>query len=314
LGKVIPNNDANSFIKLKASCGGGVSFAGRFTPDNSVILSLGDTDLGSSGPLLLPGNLLIGGGKQGRAYVLDASTMKLSQNPREADGFQGFQAFVNTYYDNSAANVCSVNAVKYCRETIAQTKSGIPDHRTAIGDSMKTPGCFLDHACYQLDQGFGPNIHAGFVYWESTDPQTGLLYALAEKEYLRAFRYHRNTGHVDEVPAMTNQNIRVPNGMPGGALSISANGQQNGIVWTSLYTEDAIFYAHPGSLVAVDALTLKQLWREDNIQYFAKFNPPTVADGTVFLATWGVVPGAKFPTDPKDQVQVTAKVIAYGLK
>src|SRR5262249_21676660 len=40
---------------------------GTPTPDH-----WGDTDLGSGGPILLPGSRLVGGGKQGRYYVLDS--------------------------------------------------------------------------------------------------------------------------------------------------------------------------------------------------------------------------------------------------
>jgi hypothetical protein len=56
-----PKDDtlANSFVKLDATCHGkGLTLSGKFTPSNTVQLSLGDTDLASSGPLLLPGNLL----------------------------------------------------------------------------------------------------------------------------------------------------------------------------------------------------------------------------------------------------------------
>jgi len=38
--------------------------------------------------------------------------------------------------------------------------------------------------------------------------------------------------------------------------------------------------------VALDATSLKEDWRDDDVPFFAKFNPPTVADGKVFLATF----------------------------
>ena len=41
-----PNTLANSFVKLEAACHGpGLRVVGSFTPDNTVLLSLGDTDL-----------------------------------------------------------------------------------------------------------------------------------------------------------------------------------------------------------------------------------------------------------------------------
>src|SRR5207237_368291 len=56
----------------------------------------------------------------------------------------------------------------------------------------------------------------------------------------------------------------------------------------------------PGHLVAFDALTLKVLWRDDNPISYAKFCPPTIADGKVYRATFAnqlVVYGLK-PAPP----------------
>jgi outer membrane protein assembly factor BamB len=61
----------------------------------------------------------------------------------------------------------------------------------------------------------------------------------------------------------------------------------------------------PGHLVALDALTLNELWRADGIQNFAKFVPLVIADGNVYLATWGK------PTSP--DAQVKANLVVYGL-
>jgi outer membrane protein assembly factor BamB len=96
--------------------------------------------------------------------------------------------------------------------------------------------------------------------------------------------------------------------MPGGALSLSSDGSNNGILWISKHDEDAMNGIHPGHLYAVDAKSLQILWQEANIEFFAKFNAPIIADGRVFLATWGTPPN----NDPHQQVQ--SAVLAYGLK
>jgi hypothetical protein len=79
----------NSFVKLVPIVRPpGLAIAGHKAPNNASIavypggrsLSEGDTDFGSGGPLLLPGGRLIGGGKQGRYYVLDQLLMDWSQN------------------------------------------------------------------------------------------------------------------------------------------------------------------------------------------------------------------------------------------
>jgi hypothetical protein len=175
--------------------------------------------------------------------------------------------------------------------------------------SGSTPGCFLPVSCYQFDQGMGPNIHAGFVFWDGFPTiSKGRLYALAEKDFLKSFEYDKSNGHVSEVPAAENQRIRTPDGMPGGALSVSSDWGSRGVLWVSTHDEDALSYVHPGHFYAVDASNLKILWEDSKIEFFAKFNAPIIADGKVFLATWG-----RSPNNNPD-VQVKSAVVVYGLK
>jgi hypothetical protein len=49
----------------------------------------------------------------------------------------------------------------------------------------------------------------------------------------------------------------------------------------------AIDSSVPGRLIAFDANTLKELWSDSDLGFFAKFNPPTIADGKVFVANFG---------------------------
>jgi hypothetical protein len=129
----------NSFVKLAVSGTGALSNAGSFTPNNASTalspgtrsLDDGDTDLGSGGPMLLPQGRLIGGGKQGRYYVMDQKTMKLSQDSApDAFGFDGFQAFQNTYHLHDATH------------TMACAPAG-----NAAGCAV-TPTCFIDRLHY----------------------------------------------------------------------------------------------------------------------------------------------------------------------
>ena len=77
-------------------------------------------------------------------------------------------------------------------------------------------------------------------------------------------------------------------GMPGGYSSISSNGAQNGIVWTSMPEGDGQWHPVPGRLAAFDAITLNQIWSDDDYVMFAKSVPPTIADGKVFRAVGGL--------------------------
>src|SRR6266852_4504636 len=69
----IRSNFGESFVKL--SCND-LSVLDSFTPWNWQDLNIGDKDLGSSGPVCIPGtNYLVGAGKTGKLYSLDRRHM-----------------------------------------------------------------------------------------------------------------------------------------------------------------------------------------------------------------------------------------------
>jgi hypothetical protein len=131
---------------------------------------------------------------------------------------------------------------------------------------------------------------------------------LAEKDFLKAFEYDKSMGTVLEAPVAENPSIRAPDGMPGGALSISSDEGSSGVLWVSTHDDNAMWQVHPGHFYAVDATSLKILWEDPKIEFFAKFNPPIIANGKVFLATWG-----RPPNDSQD-VQVKSAIVVYGLR
>lgn len=63
----------NSFVKLSGS---NLTLLDWFMPYNATVLASEDLDLGSSGPILIPGTKLItGGGKEGELYLIDTTNM-----------------------------------------------------------------------------------------------------------------------------------------------------------------------------------------------------------------------------------------------
>jgi len=251
-----------------------LTLSGRYTVSNREALNNGDTDLGSGGPLLLPGERLVGGGKQGKLYVLDSNTMNPAQNPPSGPvipgGSDGIQAFINSWHDDQSQVVCTDAA-------------------------MVNRYCFMQHPRYEDSEANGPNIHTGPIFWAGANPAYGLLYAMPEKDKLRAFRYHDATHQLDTTAFLTSA-VRSPDGMPGAFLSLSANGNTNGIIWATIPKDDGQWQNVPGRLAAFDALTLKELWSDEDDIAFAKFNPPTVAGGKVFRPTFA------------------DKLVVYGLK
>jgi outer membrane protein assembly factor BamB len=66
---------SDSIVKLRLSASG-LAIADWFTPFNQESLNLSDGDLGSAGVVAIPNtDLVVGGGKEGKLYVLDVNAM-----------------------------------------------------------------------------------------------------------------------------------------------------------------------------------------------------------------------------------------------
>jgi hypothetical protein len=82
--------------------------------------------------------------------------------------------------------------------------------------------------------------------------------------------------------------------MPGGFMTLSANGKASGtgVLWTSLpWVGDANKGAAPGVLRAFDPVNLTELWNSeklliDDAQFLAKYMPPVVANGKVYVSSY----------------------------
>ena len=106
----------------------------------------------------------------------------------------------------------------------------------------------------------------------------------------------------------------VPDGMPGGALSLSANGEQDGIVWGVFPLDDATWgivatsptRAPAARMIAFDAMTLAPIWEDPTRYPFAKFVPPTIANGRVYRSV--------LSNDPNGNGQLIAYSLLSGLR
>jgi hypothetical protein len=142
---------------------------------------------------------------------------------------------------------------------------------------------------FQLKQkiSLGGEIH-NVAFWEgSAGP---MVFAWPDGGGLRAFRA---TGGM--LTAAATNNERHPS-HPAGILTISSNGAAagTGIVWASIVDGgDAWHNVADGALYAFDAANVgaPSLWNSllapaDDVGRFAKFSPPTVVSGKVYLATF----------------------------
>lgn len=130
------------------------------------------------------------------------------------------------------------------------------------------------------DWGHGPHLHGAWTYW-AVSPTRGYIYHWAEKDFLRRFDYDATTGKIDPASVVTGDVLAKPFPvMPGGLVSLSADGNANGVLWATLPWDG------PGRIMAFDATTLRRIWDTTAPGASTSHNgPPTVADGKVIVGT-----------------------------
>src|SRR5579863_3309174 len=139
----------------------------------------------------------------------------------------------------------------------------------------------------------GGEIRGGPVYWQRSAVNGGpLLYNWGASDSIKAYPF--NGTKLAASPSAQGSGSQI---WPGGILALSANGEQedSGVLWATVATSgDAENNPPvPGELHAFDAANVShELWNStmnasrDGFGNFAKFVPPLVANGRVYVATW----------------------------
>lgn len=164
-----------------------------------------------------------------------------------------------------------------------------------LGEFNPTTDNVLDKIPASITDG-AHHIHGSPVFWDGPDGPR--IYVWTENDQCKAFHLvGRTVNHTPVAQSAITAPDNFPggaSGMPGGFLAISAEGGQDGILWaTHPWSEDLNQKIGEGVLRALDARTLKELWNSrqnrvrDDYGNFAKFCPPTVANGKVYVATMG---------------------------
>jgi hypothetical protein len=243
-------NLGNSFVKLRLE-GQDLVVQDFFTPCNQQFLNQTDLDVGSAGPLLVPDTppRIVSGGKEGVLYVLSAASLgKYAPSPSAPDCQNG-------------------NAVQQVQAFEIEVHNG---------------------------QAHYGNIHGSPVFWKG--PDTGRIYAWGENSQLKAFTF--KNGRFQDPANPKKSAYRPPDGMPGGMLAISASGSKagTGIVWAVVPLDGDANQQRgvKGIVLALDAQDItRTLWTSeqfadrDRLGLFPKFDPPMVAAGKLFVATYG---------------------------
>ena len=178
--------------------------------------------------------------------------------------------------------------------------------------------CPNPNALQDLTKAALGHLHGTPVYWESTNGSH--IYLWGETDRLRAYRFVNR--RIVANPKLGE--YRPPDGMPGGMLSLSSQGKTNGILWAVVPLDgDANRWRGvKGIVLALDARDVsKTLWTSeqaggrDRLGLFAKYVPPTIADGKVFVATYGDdEPRRLYGGDARpQQFPARYQVVVYGM-
>lgn len=164
----------------------------------------------------------------------------------------------------------------------------------------------------ELPEEFGFGVHSSPVTWNS--PTKGkLIYVWGAQDTLRAFHFkHEGSKGKIDLAASEAAKLQRDNPMfPGSMMSLSAQKSRegSGIIWAShAETGNPNHEIRPGILRAIDANNINnELWNtamnrdRDFPGSYSKWNPPTVAEGRVYLPTFSEPPSK------------ACEVVVYGL-
>ena len=270
---------AQSVLKLSDAAPVGLKLEGTYTPFNYCGTAKMDIDLGSSGASLLPGletgssgapQLMVVGGKQGNAYLLDRDRLpgRLDRRQSCSDDAASDGSLLPPQRQPQFAGRGPLNVFGPYSEN---------DAAMDLARARSTPAYFrdADGTGYVFMTG---NSKAGKGSPTSIPPslvRLKVVAAPARPAYLRRDAAEENLVF----------------GNPGSPV-VSSNGTRNAIVWVldenarrsaSLAGKDA-----PAPvLYAFDAMSLELLWRSapGQLHTSGKYNEPTFARGAVVVGT-----------------------------
>jgi hypothetical protein len=286
----------DSLVKLSFA-NGAMTVAGFFAPCNQMLLKQCDLDQGSAGAMLFD-QFVVGGGKDGKLYLMR-------------------------------------------RDKMAGYKPG-PFPPPAASCEPGEPPCADGPDLVQKWQASRGHIHGAPSVWKGPNDRTW-LYVMGEGDRLKAFPFKDGTFDIAAVkqggwkqPALHNVPACQADAnhgmwMPGGMLSVSSNGSKagTGIVWALVPSNGDANSCRgvKGMLIAFNAEDVtKELWRSqakdatasdthDSLGLLARFNPPTIANGKVFVGTAGDAEPLRRHGGPRPaQGPANYRLVVYGLR
>ena len=272
-------NDWTQSVLMLAQTSEGFVLRGTYTPFNHCNTATMDIDLGSGGAMLLPEHdasssatprLLVVGGKQGNAYLLDRARLpgRLDRRPPCSDDPASDASLLPPddqpqFAKRGPLNVFGPYSEKDAAMDLAHGRSVPATFRDADGKSF----VFMTGST-RKEEGSTASIPPSLARLEVVTGAGGSAYLrIAQREVHTAF----------ENP---------------GSPFVTSNGPHDAIVWVlDENTRRSAPLAGPRPpqpvLYAFDAMTLALLWKSQPGELYTsgKYNEPAFARGTVFVGT-----------------------------
>ena len=162
------------------------------------------------------------------------------------------------------------------------------DNMGGLGSSINLNDNIVQSFSVSSDQ-----IHGGPIWWDGPGKSYGYIWPASV--FLQQYAFDPAAGKFT-LPAFAQSPTAAPGGQPGGILALSAQGTNagSGIVWAvhqlggdaNQQVLPGILHAYNAENVGVELWNSQQVSTRDSVGNFAKFVPPTVANGKVYLATF----------------------------
>ena len=283
----------DSILKFSSS----LTLLDYFTPEEYAYMNCEDSDLAAGGLLMIPGSgQVVGGGKMGKIYLLNTASLGheqaldagVAQRLFVEQGIDGSQPYPTSCPDSSGTHY-----VGGPNDSNGDTNDGINSYEIFGTSAYFHGSIYLGVTPTSTTN--APGVVRRFTYTPGSTSATGTLAA------------------EETTPLNTAQ--QQPENTRGTTPFISANGTNDGILWTIDQGQPLQTPLGPGAttnatLYAYDATNLSNLLYSSSANsgdvpgFGIKFTSPIVANGKVYISTGH---------DPVTASQPRGEIDVYGL-